>query len=504
MADQKLDLLTLTATEIQHLLSTGLTTSISLVKAYLAQIATHNHAGLHLNALISIAPEALLLETASRLDSERASGHLRSPLHGTPIVLKDTFLTSTTTLGLPTTCGSPALATATSDSDSPLVQTLIDAGLIVLGKANMTELCGLKMRPLTPGWSSMGGQTQNPYIFGGLEENEVMLGNSSAGGSSSGSAVSVAAGFAPLALGTEVVGSVITPSNRAGLYALKCGVGTVEGSGDFGYWEGLDCVGAMGKGAMDVELLANVIMHRRLEVETDGEGGRGGFSGLRIGVLDPTIWNLPESVTVYPGETKQVMERSFWHAVEQMKIGGAEVTDNDLALPWDAFKFSAADFPMSDEHEEPVSELGGTKGVTGSSEHDGDGESSEQKSLFQEACMHHLRTTRMPAFLSSFKTSEIRSLEDMVAWNEAHKELAMPISHPSQQDLVDLLSNTTTPSQAEAMAREFRKRGKDALDPILKHVHVLVALGDSPLCTYAAAAGESAVIGPASPLDITR
>nr|OQO21794.1 hypothetical protein B0A51_10705 [Rachicladosporium sp. CCFEE 5018] len=374
MADHKLNLLTTTANEIQHLLSTSRTTSVSLVKAYLAQIAAHNHTGVHLNALISIAPEALLLETASCLDSERASGHLRSSLHGTPIVLKDTFLTSTTNLGLATTCGSPALATATSESNSPLVQTLVDAGLIILGKANMTELCGLKMRALTPGWSPMGGQTQNPYVFGGLEENEILLGNSSAGGSSSGSAVCVAAGFAPLALGTEVVGSVVTPSNRAGVYALKCGVGIVEGRGDFGYWDGLDCVGAMGKGAEDVGLLARVIMGRKEVWDSDR-----GFEGLRIGVLDPEVWNLPETITVYPGKTKQVMEKGFWAAAEKMKRRGAVVRNIDLPLPWDAFRFSEADFPASDEHRMPVSEPCVVNEEIESSGNDGDGTSSEQK-----------------------------------------------------------------------------------------------------------------------------
>ncbi|KAK6428351.1 hypothetical protein LTR95_015506 [Oleoguttula sp. CCFEE 5521] len=445
MADHKLDLLTTTATDTQHLLSTGRTTSVSLVKAYLAQIAAHNHAGLYLNALISIAPEALLVQNASTLDQERARGHIRSPLHGTPIVLKDTFLTSTTTLGLPTTCGSPALATATSDFNSPLVRTLVDAGLIILGKANMTELCGLKMRPLTPGWSPMGGQTQNPYVFGGLEENEVMLGNSSAGGSSSGSAMSVAAGFAPLALGTEVVGSVVTPSNRAGVFALKCGVGTVEGKGDFGYWDGLDCVGAMAKGTQDVASLASVIMGK-----TVGWNVERGFNGLRIGVLDPEVWNLPESVTVYPGETKQVMEKGFWAAVEKMRHRDADIKNVDLPLPWDAFKISEADISADDEHEKALSEPGVMGGEAESSGNNGDGKAGEQKSLFQETC-----------------------------------------SHPSQHELVDLLSNSTTPAQAEAMAHEFRRRGKDALDPIFEGVDVLVALGDSPLCTYAASAGES-------------
>nr|OQO27647.1 hypothetical protein B0A51_04415 [Rachicladosporium sp. CCFEE 5018] len=222
----------------------------------------------------------------------------------------------------------------------------------------------------------------------------------------------------------------------------------------------------------------------------------GGFEGLRVGLLSPAIWNLPETVTVYPGETKQVMEKVFWAAVAKMKQRGAEAKDIDLQLPWDAFKFSEADFPVSGEHKEPVSQPPVVKEETETSENDGDGNVGEQKSLFQETCMHHLRTTRMPVFLSSFKTSEIRSLEDMIAWNEAHGDVALPPSHPSQHELVELLENNTTPAQAEAMAREFRKRAKDALDPIFQCVDVLVALGDSPLCTYAAGAGYPIATAP--------
>lgn len=150
MLDQH-SLLALTATEVQEQLQRGAVTSVELVEAYLEQIARHNHAGLHLNALISVAPRDKIIAAATRLDAERQAGRMRSTLHGIPIVLKDCILTSTQTLGLPTTLGCPCFESATCLHNSPLVDRLLDAGLLIIGKANMTELCGLKMRPNTPG-----------------------------------------------------------------------------------------------------------------------------------------------------------------------------------------------------------------------------------------------------------------------------------------------------------------------------------------------------------------
>ena len=82
------DVLTLTASELQRLLSSQAVTSAEIVQLYLAQIAKHNHAGLKLNAVISVADEEAVLEQARRLDTERLSGNLRGSLHGVPILLK--------------------------------------------------------------------------------------------------------------------------------------------------------------------------------------------------------------------------------------------------------------------------------------------------------------------------------------------------------------------------------------------------------------------------------
>lgn len=305
-ASLPVDVLALTATDAQTLLQDGRVTSVQLVKAYLAQIEAHNHAGLHLNAFTSLAPTETLLATAYDLDCERASGHRRSLLHGIPFVVKDVFATHPS-LGLPTTAGAPCFATARAKRTAPLIQHLLDMGMILLGKANLTEFCGLKMKGHTVGWSPMGGQTQSPYIFGGLERDEKPIGHSSPGGSSSGSASAVAGGFAPLSIGTECCGSLITPANRAGLYALKCGHGEVSADGGFRYTDCLDCIGGMAKSVADLSSFTAALMQRTEPFETTG-----GFEGLRVAFTDVKEWRLPDEVCTWPGDTREQMVNSSY------------------------------------------------------------------------------------------------------------------------------------------------------------------------------------------------
>lgn len=88
MAVSDFDVLIATATDLQHLLSIKALTSVQLVEKCLQQVDKYNYAGLHLNALLSVAPQHILLSAAMALDEERSRNKLRSPLHGIPIVLK--------------------------------------------------------------------------------------------------------------------------------------------------------------------------------------------------------------------------------------------------------------------------------------------------------------------------------------------------------------------------------------------------------------------------------
>ena len=209
LADQKFpfEVLTATAADLRGLLQTGHTTSVDIVEAYLTQIEKHNKAGLGLRAIISTAPREMVLARAAELDSERLSGKVRSALHGIPIIIKDAVITSKA-LGMPTTAGAIAFENAYGKSNAAVIERLLLSGLIILGKASMTEFCGLKATCMTAGWSARNGLTQSAYITGGFREDDLFKGRSGPGGSSSGSAVGVSAGFAPLSIGTETSGSI--------------------------------------------------------------------------------------------------------------------------------------------------------------------------------------------------------------------------------------------------------------------------------------------------------
>lgn len=131
-----IDVLTATAHELQVLLDKGAVNSQQLVKVYMGQIRKHNHFGMRLNALISVAPEESALAWAKAMDDERKASGKRGPLHGIPIVVKDTICTPS--LGLPTTCGSYALVDAKASKDAIIVNRLLAAGALIIGKANLS------------------------------------------------------------------------------------------------------------------------------------------------------------------------------------------------------------------------------------------------------------------------------------------------------------------------------------------------------------------------------
>ncbi|KAI0110865.1 amidase signature domain-containing protein [Nemania sp. FL0031] len=220
----KFNLLTLTAVGLEQLLSKSLLTSRDAVELYLAQINQHNHNGLQLNAIISVANRADILQRAELLDKERAQGKTRGPLHGVPVIIKDICVAR----GMPSTCGSYALKCGEAKVDANIIGTLNDAGLIIIAKANLSELGNSKGDNLMGGWSPVGGQTKNAHVEGDIPPSAPPLTSWGPAGSSSGSATAVTAGFSPISLGTELEGSITWPAARAGLYAIKLTPGSVD------------------------------------------------------------------------------------------------------------------------------------------------------------------------------------------------------------------------------------------------------------------------------------
>ncbi|WLI00021.1 amidase family protein [Pseudomonas simiae] len=193
-----------------------------------------------LSAIIELNPKAL--ETARELDRERANGNVRGPLHGIPILLKDTIETE----GMQTSAGAFGLVGASASKNAPLVDYLIHQGAVILGKTNMTEMAGFRGGP--DGWSSRGGQTRNPHQR-----------DADVGGSSSGSAAAVAAGLAPMAVGAETNGSIIVPAARNGIVGLKPTVGLLDRNGIIPASQYQDTPGPMTRSVFDAALMLNAM-----------------------------------------------------------------------------------------------------------------------------------------------------------------------------------------------------------------------------------------------------
>ncbi|HET7404100.1 MAG TPA: amidase family protein, partial [Usitatibacter sp.] len=164
----------------------GEATARQLVERDVERIRDLDREGPELRAVLEINPEALAI--AKALDAERGAGHVRGPLHGIPILVKDNIATGDR---MSTTAGCLALDGIAVEHDAPVVKRLRDAGAVILGKTNLSEWANFRSSNSVSGWSSRGGQTRNPYAL-----------DRSPSGSSSGSAAAVAASLCAAAIGT--------------------------------------------------------------------------------------------------------------------------------------------------------------------------------------------------------------------------------------------------------------------------------------------------------------
>ena len=256
-----------------------------------------------IHAICTLHPEALA--QADRLDDEAATRGARGPLHGRAVLVKDNIDTH----DLPTTAGSLALADVPPPSrDAPLVQRLRDAGMVVLGKTNLSEWANIRDESSTSGWSAYGGLTRNPY---GL--------NRSAGGSSAGSGAAIAAGLAPYAVGTETDGSITCPAAYNGCVGIKPTVGTVPTAGVVPISRSQDSPGPMARTVRDAAALLTVLAADGNDYAAHAVPGR--LAGKRIGVPRATYWG-------YSAHADAAAER----ALGQLAAEGATIVD-DTDLP---------------------------------------------------------------------------------------------------------------------------------------------------------------------------
>ncbi|HET8559584.1 MAG TPA: amidase family protein [Marmoricola sp.] len=248
------------------------------------------------NAVSDLDPSALA--QARERDDEVRTGQVRSPLHGRPVLVKDNIDTA----GLATTAGSLALAGNPPTTDADLVARLRAAGMVVLGKTNLSEWANIRDTSSTSGWSAYGGLTRNPYAL-----------NRSACGSSSGSGSAVAARLAPFAVGTETDGSITMPAAFNGCVGIKPTVGTVSTRGVVPIAPSQDSPGPMALTVEDAAALLTVLAGTGLDYAAHAAPGR--LQGKRIGV--------PRRSWGYSRAADAATE----HALSLLSAAGAEVVD---------------------------------------------------------------------------------------------------------------------------------------------------------------------------------
>ncbi|KAI1427361.1 amidase signature domain-containing protein [Xylaria sp. FL1777] len=444
----KINLLTATGSDIQTLLTNGDVRSTELVELYLDHIEKHNHNGLKLNAMIATTPRETLLRLASLLDEERANGTVRSKLHGIPIT--DNIMTGLD-LGMPTTVGSYALEKAIARQSAPIVQRLIKAGAIVIGKANLSEMTGWKACGITTGWSALGGQTQSLYIIGGFKDGEKLLGHSAPGGSSSGSAAGVAAGFAPMALATETDGSIVQPANRAALYGLKATVGLLPTEGTAPWSSLTDSVGGMAKSSEDLAILM-----QGLSGIDYSENLTRSWTGLRVGFVDPAFWYF--SPVICDPDEDLIRQQRLEMAAAMAKI----------------------------------EELGGTVKqpvpLTSMDELMLDGDDA------LEQLWNHDFGKEWNKFLQGYESKDVETLKDIIRFNAEHREKALPPRYSGQnllEDAVDETKKISDEKYVEGVDLIRKAARTSGIDKTLTEYDLDVIMGpmDGRIPTIAAAAG---------------
>jgi amidase len=364
-AAPSLDVVELSASEARDRMAAGALTARALTAAYLARIAAIDDAGPALNAVIELNPDALA--DADALDAERTAGTVRGPLHGIPVLLKDNIDAA----GMVNSAGSLALDHHRPKQDAFLVARLREAGAVILGKANLSEWANLRSTRSTSGWSSRGGQTRNPYV---LDRNPC--------GSSSGSAVAVAASLAAVAVGTETDGSIICPASANGIVGLKPTVGLVSRAGIIPIAISQDTAGPMGRTVADVALLLNGLVGID-DTDPSGPAARGRIAGDYTTFLDRNALRgrrfgvLRQAMGYHPG-----VDDATERALEAMRKAGADVVDVKM--------------PTYDQWREDEVEL--------------------LLYEFKDGLNRYLETSGTP----------IRSLEALIEWNREHADTVMP------------------------------------------------------------------------------
>jgi len=248
--EERFDVVEATIPEMQRAMEEGRVTSRELVEAHLLRFALYEE---RVNAAIAINSNALA--EADRLDQERAEGHVRGPLHGIPVALKDNVHTT----DMPTTGGALAFEGFVPPYEATLTANLREAGAIILAKTVMTELANFTAAGMPGNYSAVGGFGLNPYDprrdpREGRNDGRPVMG---VGGSSSG--IGTAMSFWAANVGTETSGSILSPANANMLAAIKPTVGRVSRYGIIPITADQDIAGPLARTVTDVAIFLGAL-----------------------------------------------------------------------------------------------------------------------------------------------------------------------------------------------------------------------------------------------------
>ncbi|CAM3875515.1 amidase family protein [Alkalicoccus chagannorensis] len=296
--------------EIHRAMEEGTLTSAGLVETLTAWIEEINEAGPELRAVRMLNPDAA--DEARARDEEWQNG-VRRPLQGIPVLLKDNIEAGT----MPTTAGAEALRGNVTGRDAFLVKQLREAGAVILGKTNLSEWAFFMTDGAPSGYSTVGGQVKHPH---GPETFEA----GSVGGSSSGSGAAVSAGMAPIAVGTETSGSILSPASANSLVGLKPTVGAVSRNGIIPLAESQDTAGPMARTVRDAALLFGAITgeDESDEITKKGETSKDYTSYLDTESLTGAIFGIDWD---YAGKEGSEERRLIEEAVSTLRRRGAVV-----------------------------------------------------------------------------------------------------------------------------------------------------------------------------------
>ena len=352
------------------------------------------------------------LEQARRVD---VSG-LRGPLAGQPVLIKDNIEVAGS---LPTTAGSLALAGNVTNRDAPLVVRLRSAGAVILGKANLSEWANIRSNHSISGWSAAGGQVRNPWA---LDRNPC--------GSSSGSGAAVAAGLVRLAIGTETDGSITCPAAVNGIVGLKPTVGLVSRTHIVPISASQDTAGPMAASVREAAQLLTAIAGSDPADKATAEADRrradyaaqldaNALCGKRIGVMRFASGFGTDAAFEVALATLRAKGATL---VDIKKFDDSAIGDNELTVLLTEFKVGLNDY---------------------------------------------LRGSPAPI--------PVRSLKDVIAFNEAHMKQEMPLFGQDVFERAEKTKGLNDPAYKRARMVSFRAAGSNGIDRLLRD-HRLIAL----------------------------